>query len=188
MSELLFLFCYWLEPLHNFSNYSCFSPSRPLSPIPHFADSPDKEFAERTIENAASERVSVTQDVSSTDSGVGNSIAENADQPDHLGSQTESSDENKWLDISAKDESECGQTPAASAPSSLTTSTVGLGGPVGMEPLPRDCSSNDLASWQQNNLTAIAQINADECGAPLQIFSKVSKILKTNFISFEKQN
>lgn len=154
----------------------CFSPSRPLSPIPHFADSPDKEFATRSIanEDAASERVSVTQDVTSTDSGIGNSIAENTEPSDNLEGQTESTDENKWLDISAKDELEYGQTPATSAPSSLTTSTVGVGVPVGMEPLPRDCSSNDLASWQQNNLTAIAQINADECGTPLQIFSKVN--------------
>lgn len=151
---------------------ACVRPSRPLSPIPHFADSPDKEFAERTVakDDVASERVSVSQDVNSTDSGVGNSIAENSEQPENL--PTESSDENKWLDISAKDELEYGQTSAVSASSSLTTSTVGLGGPVGMEPLPRDYSSHDLASWQQNNLTAIAQINADECGTPLQIFSK----------------
>lgn len=156
---------------------ACVRPSRPLSPIPHFADSPDKENAERPITNldAALERISTTQDVSSTDSGVGNSIAENAEQASNLDTYTESStDGNRWMDISTKDDVDAGHnmSGAHSSSSSVNASSTSVGGPVGMEPLPRDCSSHDLAAWQQNNLAAIAQINADDCGTPLQIFTK----------------
>lgn len=158
---------------------ACVRPSRPLSPIPHF-DSPDKEFAEKSLTNLDSvpERVAVSQDVSSTDSGVGSIIAENSELTNNEEEQAECSnssgalDGNKWLDISAKDETDGGMSVSVPITPSQNTSPTGVGGPVGMEPLPRDCSSNDLACWQQNNLAAIAQINPDECGAPLQIFTK----------------
>lgn len=154
-----------------------YSPSRPLSPVPHFADSPEKECTKKTVSNidVTLDRTSIIQDVSSTDSGVGNSIAENLENSDNFESQAEfanlqsNTDGSKWLDISTKDEMDGGPNLI----SGNVASTSGVGGPVGMEPLPRDCSSHDLASWQQNNLAAIAQINADDCGTPLQIFSKV---------------
>ncbi|KAK3915824.1 Late secretory pathway protein AVL9-like protein [Frankliniella fusca] len=159
---------------------ACVRPSRPLSPIPHFADSPDKEHIDKSNTNldAVPERVAISQDVSSTDSGVGSITTENSELTNAEESQAEcisspgALNGSKWLDISTKDEMDGGVCPSGSAMSaSQNTSPSGVG-PVGMEPLPRDCSSNDLACWQQNNLAAIAQINPDECGAPLQIFTK----------------
>lgn len=150
---------------------ACVRPSRPLSPIPHFADSPEKTSPEKnkTYPGTITEALSGTQDGSSTDSGVGSSITDNNDQADNVENQAETgrlptnSEGSRWLDISTKDESE----------TSVSCDNLGsLGGPVGTEPLPRDYSINDLATSQQNNLAAIAQINAEECGTPLQIFSK----------------
>lgn len=162
-----------------------------MSPIPHFADSPEKSSLERGATHPASEGMSSTQDVSSTDSGVGNSIADSADQPDNVENHPESgglppsAEGGRWLDISTKDEAYGGHSSVSytGGNGGLNTTTPIGSGPVGMEPLPRDCSSNDLASWQQNNLATIAQVNADECGTPLDIFSKVNAT-KVAFVSY----
>jgi len=115
--------------------------------------------------------ITVDRDVGSTDSGLGSSNGESNSScvadPDcyhsnPAGEPEKQEGSNKWLEISPKEDADPIAPPNA-APSMESS-------------LPRDISSQDLASWQQNNLAAIAQINAEDCGTPLPLFTKVSEL------------
>ncbi|PNF17496.1 Late secretory pathway protein AVL9-like protein, partial [Cryptotermes secundus] len=181
---------------------ACVKPSRPMSPIPEFADtssesmkSCDTSVTKATEKNTETDRnlvesennghveplpwSSAADSMASGDTDLIHMAAESESGISPGSSQNErpseisgSPVEEHWLEVSATCE---GKLHSSDSAGSL--SVIGAGGTEQQShehpQLPRDSSVETIGDTNmQSNLAAIAQINADQCGLPLMLFTQ----------------
>nr|CAD7458073.1 unnamed protein product [Timema tahoe] len=174
---------------HGLEESACVKPSRPMSPIPNFADVPDKVIPSATIavdtQNQDAEKWeklsphSPTSEVVPTKTPLyENCKSSNSDSAcvnvlsnvsDNLKQIELTAVEERWIEVSAQ----CAPNlPGSDSISSL--SVPAMRGINTSSTLNRDISVDTLCdtSVAQSNMATIALVPAEQCGVPLMLFTQ----------------
>nr|CAD7448396.1 unnamed protein product [Timema bartmani] len=150
---------------HGLEESACVKPSRPMSPIPNFADVPDKVIPSATIAVDTQNQDAEKWEKLSPHSPTSEVVPTKTPLYENL-----TAVEERWIEVSAQ----CAPNlPGSDSISSL--SVPAMRGINTSSTLNRDISVDTLCdtSVAQSNMATIALVPAEQCGVPLMLFTQV---------------